>query len=440
VAAKGAPIQNAIGRDSGCVLVLRDVTEEYELRESLNQSHKLEAIGQLAGGVAHDFNNLLTGIMGSVDLLLDDSLSQGSRELAKNILDASNQARDLTRQLLDFGRKGRAPSRLTEVHPVLEEVAATLETGLDPSIDLALHLDAPCSMVRGDQDQLTNALLNLVLNARDAILKLAGDGKAGGLIEIKTYNRLLDSRSCASLDSVVLPGEHLEICIRDTGIGMSPATQARIFEPFFTTKDGGRGPGLGLAGVYGCVRSHGGGIRVQSTQGQGTTIHMYLPILPNSEELEETTLQPFTKKRGHILLVDDEVIILKMTKLVLERNGYTVSTCADGAEAVEYFTKHHQSVDLALMDVVMPRLSGVDAFKRMQTIDASVPVVLTSGYTNDRSEADLIALGTVGFLPKPYGVRELTSMISKALQKALLQSAAENEKSTSTGANAGRGA
>jgi PAS domain S-box-containing protein len=393
--------------------VVRDITGQKLAEEQLRQSQKMEAIGQLAGGVAHDFNNLLTCVMGNAQLL-EMRLPEGTENalLVSDIIDASNRAADLTGHLLSFSRKGRQQSINVDVHEVVAGVVRLLSHSIDRRIEIAQGLEAAQSIVRGDPTQLQNAILNLGVNARDAMPN-------GGKLTFATRNVTLDDGSAVATSYEIGPGTYLEIDVADTGVGMGAALQKRIFEPFFTTKKQGEGTGLGLAGVYGCVQSHGGVVQVYSEVSKGSTFKILLPLSHDSVA-SPTHVPPSQPVRGHgrILVVDDDDIIRNFASKALRELGYQVDICEDGARGVEFFAAHHGEIDLVILDLIMPKLGGEDAFAQMRKIDPDAHILIFSGFSQHKTTTSLLAAGAKGFLNKPFDVSELSLYVARHIRTA----------------------
>jgi len=403
----GAVVRAESGERRGSVIVLRDCTEEIQLRKQLFQSQKLEAIGRLAGGVAHDFNNLLTAILGNAQLLCDENGDRSAvASPAREIVEASTRAADLTGQLLAFSRKGKVTSLPVDVHEVLSKVTALLDRSIDKRIEVRSELNADLSVVAGDASQLYNALLNLGLNSRDAMPE-------GGALTVTTDNLRLGDGDLRLAGVDLEPGEYIVLTVADTGTGMSEEVIRHIFEPFYTTKPVGEGTGLGLAGVYGCVADHRGSIEVQSEPGVGTAFTISLPISNERAAVAPTTGDEVVSGRGRVLVVDDEEPIREFAARALEKYGYEVVTCADGLEAEASMTDNVGAIDLVLLDLVMPKISGEETFRRLRAIDPTVPVVIASGYSRDQAVTDMIHRGAAGFLGKPYRLGELTQMMQE---------------------------
>ncbi len=398
------------GEVVGTVVNSRDVTEYRELEQQLRQAQKMEAIGQLAGGVAHDFNNQLTGIMNYADLLREDLSDPTHRLYANMILRAGERAADLTAQLLAFSRKGKFRVVEVDVHKTIAEVVSMLERSIDKRITTSQDLAADSSITMGDPTQLQNALLNLALNARDALPE-------GGKITMATEVITADQDFIREHPHNVAPGRYLAVKVSDTGIGMSPETQRHIFEPFFTTKDTGAGTGMGLAAVYGTIHNHNGTIEVQSRLGKGTTVTIFLPLVDNTETSTTDPGAETTVDGGaaRILLVDDEQSIRHSCSTMLRHIGYHVVTHKDGAAATAYYREAWQQIDLVLLDMVMPEMNGRDAFLAMKKVNPNVKALLLSGFGLDSRIQEVLDKGVLGFLQKPFRMSRLAKAVEEAL-------------------------
>jgi PAS domain S-box-containing protein len=379
-----------------------------QLEVQLRQVQKMEAVGQLAGGIAHDFNNMLGAIMGSADLLAQRTADDpAARELVSMVVEATERAADLTRQLLAFARNRTADPRPTDLHRAITDAVALLRRSIDPSIRVHLDLAATGAVVLADPARLQSAVLNLGLNARDAM-------PAGGEFAIATGELELDAGQCAASPFPLRPGRHLVVTVSDTGVGMGKAVLDRVFEPFFTTKPQGRGTGLGLAMVYGTVKDLHGAITVASSPGAGTSFRI---LLPASATAADTAPPVEAAAHGHgcVLVVEDEPVVRTMAECMLASLGYRVLLAADGREGVDLYTANRWSVDAVLLDLVMPRMNGRETFLALRRLDPLLPMVLTSGFSRDLVVDELRALGRCGFVAKPYRTVELGRAIATAM-------------------------
>jgi two-component system cell cycle sensor histidine kinase/response regulator CckA len=405
----GAPILRRDGMVAGVVMVFRDVTARTDLEDRLRHSQKMEAVGQLAGGVAHDFNNMLAGIMGYAEMVAEDDLPEVERkEFAGHILAAAGRASDLTRKLLAFSRKGKVLSTPLDVHAAIREAAALLARSVDRRIELRLDLQAENASVIGDPTQIQQAILNLGLNARDAM-------PDGGVLTIATANRWLEDEVCRSRGDHLVPGDYVAVTVRDTGCGMAPDVQARIFEPFFTTKPVGEGTGLGLAAVRGTVEEHQGCIEVQSAPGAGTSFEILLPLsgLPAPMLVADTVTPDLPA--GTLLIIDDEPVIRGMVQRMLTALGWRVLAAADGVAGLEIYGREGRTIDVVLLDMVMPRMTGRECFAAIRALDPGARVIVASGFAAEHAVADMMAEGLDAFLKKPYRQADLLRTLARVM-------------------------
>ena len=402
------PLYDAAGQPRYLLGISVDITERKSVEEQLRQAHKMDVVGQLAGGIAHDFNNMLTGIIGAAEMLNwrlgDDPYNA---KLTGVILDAATRSADLTRQLLAFSRKGKITSTPISVNDCINAVVAILERTIDKRITLEVNLGAENPIVTGDPGLLQNALLNLAVNARDAMPE-------GGTLSFATTN--LDSGLPGALHRPALPapGPYLEIAVSDTGIGMTPEVLEHIYEPFFTTKETGKGTGLGLAAVYGTVKEHSGTISVCSEPGRGTVFRVCLPS-GLSAAVQAAPREEAVQGRGGIMLVDDEAIIRLSGHCLLEELGYQVYLAEDGEQALELYARESASIELVILDMVMPKLSGKETFLRLKGLDPGIRVLFSSGFHREGTVNELQELGAKGFIHKPYRLQYLSKAVAEAL-------------------------
>jgi two-component system, cell cycle sensor histidine kinase and response regulator CckA len=390
-------------------------SERDRLEEHLRQAAKLEALGRLAGGVAHDFNNLLTAIHGYTELLqLEVADRPEAEEILQHLSGVTHRASDMVRGLLDFARKEQQRSEPVDINAVVREATALLQRSLSPRVSVHHDLERGGPVVVGDHTQIENAILNLCLNARDAM-------PDGGRLRIATRTRELDIATCRLHPNMRLPGAYVEIGVADNGVGMDAQTRERLFEPFFTTKRSGAGTGLGLSGVYTCVKAHGGGVDVASALGEGTTITLYLPLAvgevarPTPEIPDDTMADPRLSADSRVLVVDDEEPVRVLVQKVLIRAGYRVVTCRDGVEALEVWRHDPASFDLVILDLVMPRLSGEDVLAAMLAQSPQTRVMVISGYNAGMPRDHVVASGARGFLAKPFRPVNLLREASRIL-------------------------
>ena len=387
------------------LIISRDVSERRELEQQLRHSAKMDAIGRLAGGVAHDFNNLLTGIIGYADLVrrLKDPRSQA---FAEAILGASSRATELVRQLLAFSRRSEPSFEPTRVEPLVENVANILRRTVDRRIDVRVDAEA-CSAVRADPTLLETAILNLAVNARDAMPE-------GGDLTLRV--RPVDvAEGEQGPDGIPLAaGPYVEVSVVDSGAGIEPSLRNRIFEPFFTTKPTGKGTGLGLAAVYGTVRSHGGAIFVESTAGKGTTFRILLPSLGSMLLSPRPAIPSIATGEGHILVVDDEDFVRQTAARFLRDMGYEVSEAVDGQDALDVFEREGADLDLVVLDLVMPRMHGMDVLGVLRRRAPGLPVLLMSGHAVG-AKVDEARRDADAFLQKPFRPADLVTTVQRLL-------------------------
>ncbi len=386
--------------------VVRDIDDRKRMEEQLRQSEKLQAVGTLAGGVAHDFNNQLTGIIGWTELIQDRIGDDPDLDTATtNILTAAQRASDLTAQLLAFARKGKFESKPVDIHVLINEVTQLLTYTIDKKISIEARLEAESPYTMGDPSQLQNALLNLGVNARDAMLQ-------GGRLVFATRNLDLTGDKEMCRRGEVEPGPYVEISVTDTGEGMDEETLKSIFEPFFTTKKATKGTGLGLAAVYGTVNSHHGCIEVTSTMGAGTTFRVSLPLGPKPTASSPVEESPRVMGSGRILIIDDEEILIQTVSAILRKDGYDTVACTDSREGVELYGRSPGKFDLVLLDMIMPGMGGPEVFRALRKINPAVAVLLMSGATANHEVQDLADAGASGFLAKPFRPLDLSQAVA----------------------------
>jgi two-component system cell cycle sensor histidine kinase/response regulator CckA len=404
------PIRHAEGYIHRIVGTATDVTEQVHLQEQFLQAQKMESVGRLAGGIAHDFNNLLTVINGTADLVMAnlDSIDPLRGEL-EQIRQAGDRAATLTGQLLALSRRQILQPEILNLSEVVDGLRGMLRRLIGEDIQLVFRLSAQLARVRVDPGQIEQVLLNLAVNAQDAM-------PDGGTLLIETHEVMLDAASAAA-HPATMPGPHVMLAVSDTGIGMDEATRQRIFEPFFTTKDQGKGTGLGLSTVYGIVEQSNGTIWVYSEPGKGTTFKIYLPCLDQAPQQAAARGETRTGTHGHetILLVEDEQAVRSLTKRILESAGYTVLQASCGSEALALLDQHRGPIDLLLTDVVMPGMNGRELATRIAGVRLRMKVLYTSGYTDDAILRHGVLDDTSRFISKPYTPVELTRRVRDVL-------------------------
>jgi|GEM_PF-5730533 len=395
--------------------VATDITDRRELEEQLRQSQKLEALGQLAGGVAHDFNNLLTGILGCATLLRSSDCSPLQiNELTGQIETTAERAAQLTQKLLGFARKGKHQNVPIDLHDSIEEVLSLLDRTIESNIQIVTQFNKTPLKVLGDPVQIQQILLNLAINARDAMNPGTG-GTDGGVLTIETHSLLVDHNSKSESTGLRI-GNYTVVSIRDSGCGIPENLHQKIFEPFFTTKEQGRGTGMGLSMVYGIVQNHGGLIEMESESGLGTTFRVYLPAtnLPLQAQVKREAVTT-SKQTATIMLVDDHEVIRNVTSRMLQSLGYQVKTFPDGVEAVAYYSKFYKEIDLVILDMIMPKMGARDCFIALREINPKVRAVLSTGYVNNYEVQNILDIGIEDFIQKPYKIEALSSVLSRVL-------------------------
>jgi PAS domain S-box-containing protein len=408
-----APIKDEKEAVTGVVLVFRDITERKKLEKQLQQAQKMEAVGTLAGGIAHDFNNLLTAIRGSVDIamLSIDPSNQIFQDL-REIQISAERASDLIRQLLMFSRNQPMEFIFLSLNKVLENLLKLLHRLIGEDIGISTSLHPHLWSIRADRVTLEQIIMNLAINARDAMPK-------GGKLSIRTENVSLDEAYCQSVPEAK-PGKYVRLSVTDTGVGMTNETVQRIFEPFFSTKGPGKGTGLGLSVVYGIVQQHGGWINVYSEPGHGTTFKIYLPAHKEKVEGITKTKVPISELQGgneRILLVEDEKNVREFVSKALTQCGYNLFIAENSQQAIDIFKKEKGKFDLIFSDVVLPDKNGIELVEILRAKKKDIRILLSSGYTDHKSQWPLIQEKGYRFLQKPYTLTDLLSVLREVLNK-----------------------
>jgi len=385
---------------------IRDITIQKKLEEQLLQARKMEAIGTLAGGIAHDFNNLLMGILGYTSLMLMKSeKTHPFYDKLKTIEGLVESGSDLTKQLLGFARGGKYEVKPVDVNTL---IVKTSEIFGKTKKEITIHkkLQEDLSAVEADAGQIEQLLINLYVNAWQAM-------PSGGNIYLETRNRQIDELQGSSLN--LTPGDYVKISVTDTGVGMDTETQKRIFDPFFSTKGIGKGTGLGLASAYGIIRNHGGIINVHSEKGQGTTFTIYLPASGVKTAEVKPSEGSLLMGNETVLIVDDEQANTESVKELLEMLGYKVMTAQSGNEAIEIYKGYGKEIELVILDMIMPEMSGKETLLKLRMIDRDVCILLASGYSINGEAKEILDLGCKGFIQKPFRVEELSQRIREVL-------------------------
>jgi len=405
------------GQPSGFWATIRDLSERRRVEEErrrleaqMLQAQKLESLGVLAGGIAHDFNNLLMGILGNTDLALSEiSLISPARESLLEIERISRRAADLCQQLLAYSGLGKLIVEPVDLQEIIEEMTHLLEVSISKKAKLIYHFSPNLPLVRGDATQLRQILMNLLINASAAL------GEHAGVLALSTGAMECDEaylRSCY-LDQNLAPGLYVYLEVADTGCGMTPAQQQRIFDPFYTTKFTGRG--LGLAAVQGIVRGHGGAIRIESELGRGSIFRILFPAYdePVVQAAERAAERAPLRAGGLALLVDDEETVRAVSRRMLEKHGFRVITASDGHEAIEQIRQHGADISCVVLDLMMPRMDGEETWRELRRLRPGLPILLSSGYTEQEILRRFEGVEISGFLQKPYTTEQLLEALRK---------------------------
>ncbi len=417
-------IRNESLQPVGFMAAFIDVTGRNRLEAQFRQAQKMEALGQLAGGIVHDFNNLLQVISGFTELELIKMTKDS--EQYKNFMQvktASDRGKDLTNQLRFFTRQASGKHRPVDLNSVIYETVSLLKRTFPPDITLHVALDSYLKRISADPSQMSQILLNLCVNARDAIMALKGEqegeeGKASGTITLSTKNINLDRRHAARFLNAK-PGQYVSVTVQDSGVGISKDAQERLFDPFFTTKGERTGTGLGLAVVYGTIQKHNGFIEVESVPGRGSSFEIYFPAV-RSDTKEESSHAPlqhtFSNGKGTILIVDDQDQVRELAVHALQNCGYTVLEAENGLSGLALYRENAEEIDLVVLDVIMPKMGGRECFENMRKFDPNVKVLIITGYTVDGSAQDFLKEGAVGVMEKPFDLNIFTNTVNKFIE------------------------
>ena len=405
---------------SAALVVARDITERRALEQQLRHAQKFEAIGQLAGGIAHDFNNVIGAILGWAELGEEQAASSDARLATyfNKIHVQCDRVTALIRQLLAFARRQILEPRNLNLNQSVQDVLSLVGGVIGKDVELHTILAEDLAVVRVDPTQIEQVLMNLCINSRDAMPK-------GGHLSIETHSAEFSEEECRR-NAELQPGRFAALSVSDTGIGMDAAVRERIFEPFFTTRGTGKGTGLGLATVYGIVKQHGGFIQVESEPGRGSTFHIFLPVGENITPVEYRPAvvedEPIRGGTETILIAEDHEGIREMAGATLESLGYQILLANDGEEAVEIFSAYRDSIALVLLDVIMPRRSGPEAYEAIKGMRPDVPVVFATGYGNETAALTEMVERGIAVLPKPYTPGLLCRRVREALDRAAARS------------------
>ncbi len=393
------------------VTLVRDVSERERLEAQLRQSQKLESLGVLAGGVAHDFNNLLVGILGNASLALEQLAPDSAlRPLLERVVNAGRRATDLTQRMLAYAGRATCDVQLMDLNTLVSEMADFAAAGVPKRVALHIHTAADLPLVKADGGQMQQVIMNLLINAAEAI------GESGGEVTVSTWHETLEAERIAAEfpDRRLAPGEYVCLEVRDTGSGMTPEVQARIFDPFFTTKFAGRG--LGLSAILGIVQAHRGAVTVSSQVGVGTVFRVYLPVAaPRTTPVPVERVTPPLPPESTILVIDDEEDIREVVQAVLESRGLRVLTAEDGQRGIEVFREHAARINAVLLDLNMPGMSGVAVFRALLELRPDVKVILSTGFSEQEAARQFANAPLAGFVHKPYTATALVEKIGAAL-------------------------
>lgn len=409
VTQKNALIRDEKGKVFELVGRLSDDTQRKKIEEQLNHSYRMDAIGQLAGGVAHDFNNVLAGIINAAQVLKSPKreIDEKGKDMVDLIMKAAVRAADLTAKLSTFSRKRTLSLKPVDMNDIINETVNILKRTINKNIDIVVEKEAVNSIVFGDGSELQSAILNLGINASHSMVE-------GGRILIRAENKILDQDYCDNILFDTKPGKYIQVLVRDNGSGITKENLKKIFEPFFSTKEQGKGTGLGLATVYGAVLDHHGAVEVESKVGEGTTFYI---SIPNSDEKLTTKIEKseLISGTGRILLVDDEDIIRFAGKNMLEDMGYTVIVAENGKEAVALYEVMSSEIDLVIMDMIMPVMNGTEAFYKMKKKNPDSKIIIMSGHTRNENIDELKEAGLADFIKKPFTNAELNIVIENVM-------------------------
>jgi CheY-like chemotaxis protein len=391
-------------------VAMTDITKIKQLEARLAQSHKMEAMGTLAGRIAHDFNNILYSIIGYTDLTMDDMPEGSPAQInLKEVFKAAMRAKDMVQQTLVFSRKDGIQREPVNIQPVIKEALKLLRSSIPATIEIRQSIDENCGPVLAASTQIHQVVMNLATNAYQAMQE------KGGLLELTLMEEEIGSDDSGT---DLHPGTYLKLTVSDTGHGMDNVVMEKIFDPYFSTKGPGKGTGMGLAVVHGIVKSHDGDITVYSKLGEGTTFHVYLPLV-ESRPVEPKTVpaEPTPTGTEHILFVDDEEPIVRMIQQILNRLGYQVTSYTSSVEALEAFKIKPDAYNLVITDMTMPYMTGVELASRLKEIRSDIPIIMCSGFSETMDEDKAKNMGILAYVMKPFLIDEIVKTIRKVLDE-----------------------
>jgi nitrogen-specific signal transduction histidine kinase len=386
-----------------------DVTERKQLQAQLHQSQKMETIGVLAGGIAHDFNNILTPILGYADIaLMQLPPDSPVRDSLEQISSGGDRARNLVRQILTLSRQDNLDIESIDIGEVVQEDLSLLRASLPPNIEFDAYIDPECGFISANSAQISQVVMNLCTNAFHAMKE------DGGTLTVRLQPFTVDQDSSPGL-APATKGKYIQLAVKDTGHGIDNDTLEKIFNPFFTTKDLGEGTGLGLSVVHGIVQAFDGEIFVDSVVDQGTAITIFLPEIDRNPDVTPVESKTDTRASGHILFVDDEQDIVHVAEQILSKLGYTLTAMTDSEEALELFKQDPATYDLAILDMMMPRMSGTELASAMLSIQPELQIIMATGLMTESSLNEFDQLGIKAKLSKPYNSKEVADVINSVL-------------------------
>ncbi|MFW5770448.1 MAG: transporter substrate-binding domain-containing protein [Spirochaetota bacterium] len=397
-------------QDMSTFISLHD--EKEKLHEQLTQSQKFEAVGKLAGGIAHDFNNILTVIQGYAELITVAEENNESGVNAKIITESCQRASDLTSKLLTFSRRSSYKTVPLHLHEIIDEIIIIIRRTFPRSITIKVHADAGDDLVFGNANQVHQSIMNIAINARDAM-------PDGGTLTMSTDNTTINRKKITKF-GIIKPGKYIRLRITDTGSGIPHEQITHIFEPFFTTKANGKGTGLGLSLAYGTVSQHKGFIDVDSRSLAGTTFTIYFPLYDGPQQLEneeKIATDPKITGEGNVVIIDDELYITNYLQRVISDAGYSVTTFTSPLDALDYIQLQHEKIDILLLDMIMPHMQGDEVFDRVKNIKKDLPVIIMSGFTSKNTPNQMLERGAAAFISKPIQLDHLLRIVKDVLEK-----------------------